>query len=41
MEFARPGLKKLIEKVGEKPGQLIPADWKPKATLPKKLRPKK
>ncbi len=41
MEFARPGLKKLIEKLGEKPGQLIPADWAPKAVLPKRLRPKK
>ena len=41
MEFARPGLKKLIEKLGEKPGQLIPQDWAPKAVLPKRLRPKK
>jgi len=36
MEFARPGLKKLIEKQGEKPGQLVPADWAPRATLPEK-----
>lgn len=26
MKFARPGLKKLIEKVGEKPGQRVPAE---------------
>ena len=39
-EFARPGLKKLIEKVGEKPGQLIPRDWAPAAVLPERLRPK-
>jgi len=38
MEFARPGLKKLIEKQGEKPGQLVPADWAPRATLPEKYR---
>ncbi len=38
MEFARPGLKKLIEKLGERPGQLIPADWAPRATLPEKYR---
>ncbi len=40
MEFARPGLKKLAEKLGEKPGQLIPADWAPQATLPERLSPK-
>ena len=38
MEFARPGLKKLIEKQGEKPGQLVPADWAPRAMLPEKYR---
>jgi hydroxymethylglutaryl-CoA lyase len=26
-QFGRPGLKKLIEKVGEKPGQRVPAEW--------------
>jgi hydroxymethylglutaryl-CoA lyase len=35
MKFARPGLKKLIDKLGEKPGQRVPADWKPEAVLPK------
>jgi len=37
-EFARPGLKKLIEKAGEQPGQLIPGDWAPEAVLPVKYR---
>ena len=27
MEYARPGLKKLKEKFGEKPGQAFPAEW--------------
>jgi len=35
MKFARPGLKKLIEKLGEKPGQRVPPDWTPEAVLPK------
>jgi len=39
-EFARPGLKKLTEKAGEKPGQLVPTDWAPEAVLPERLRPK-
>jgi len=39
MEFARPGLKKLIEKVGEKPGQNAPAEWPEKAVLPKEWGP--
>ena len=39
-EFARPGLKKLIQKLGEEPGQLIPKDWAPAAALPERLRPK-
>ncbi|MDD5711394.1 MAG: pyruvate carboxyltransferase [Smithellaceae bacterium] len=38
MEFARPGLKKLIEKVGEQPGQKVPPDWTPQAVLPEKYR---
>jgi len=39
MKFARPGLKKLIEKLGEKPGQRIPAEWKPEAVLPEPWGP--
>jgi hydroxymethylglutaryl-CoA lyase len=35
--FARPGLKKLKEKFGEKPGQKLPADWADHATLPEKF----
>ena len=27
-EYARPGLAKLKEKLGEKPGQSFPSDWK-------------
>lgn len=38
-EFARPGLKKLIQKLGEEPGQKIPKDWAAKAALPEKYRP--
>lgn len=33
--FARPGLKKLKEKFGEKPGQKLPEDWAEQAILPK------
>ena len=40
-KFARPGLKKLKEKLGEKPGQNVPAEWGPKAKLPEKYRIKK
>jgi hydroxymethylglutaryl-CoA lyase len=39
MKFARPGLKKLIEKTGEKPGQNAPAEWPAKAILPKEWGP--
>lgn len=39
MKFARPGLKKLIEKVGEKPGQNVPAEWPAQAILPKEYGP--
>lgn len=39
MKFARPGLKKLIEKVGEKLGQNAPAEWPAKAVLPKEWGP--
>jgi hydroxymethylglutaryl-CoA lyase len=34
--FARPGLKKLKEKFGEKPGQKLPEDWAEQAILPEK-----
>lgn len=34
--FARPGLKKLKEKFGEKPGQKLPADWADHANLSEK-----
>lgn len=34
--FARPGLKKLKEKFGEKPGQKLPADWADHAILSEK-----
>ena len=40
-EFARPGLKKLIQKLGEEPGRLFPRDWAPAAALPERLRPKR
>ena len=33
-QFGRPGLAKLIAKVGEKPGQRVPPDWTEKAVLP-------
>jgi len=39
MKFARPGLKKLIEKLGEQPGQRIPPDWAPQAKLPDRWGP--
>ncbi len=38
-EFGRPGLKKLIRKLGEEPGQLIPAEWPRQAVLPEKWGP--
>jgi len=38
-EYARPGLKKLKEKLGEKPGQSIPPEWTPQAILPEKYGP--
>jgi len=37
--FARPGLKKLIEKLGEKPGTLMPPEWPERAVLPEKWGP--
>jgi len=39
MKFARPGLKKLIEKEGEKPGQRVPAEWPAEAKLGDKWGP--
>ncbi len=37
-KFARPGLKKLKEKLGESAGQNIPADWGKEAQLPEKFK---
>ncbi|HPL10505.1 MAG TPA: hypothetical protein PLQ77_07225 [Smithellaceae bacterium] len=39
MEHARPGLKKLIEKEKEKPGQQFPDEWSTEAILPEKWGP--
>ena len=39
MEFVRPGLKKLIEKVGEKVGQRVPPEWSKDAIVPEKWGP--
>jgi len=39
MQFARPGLKNRKEKLGEKPGQMLPKEWSTKAVLPEKYRP--
>jgi len=38
MEYARPGLKKRKEKLGETSGQNLPADWAPEANLPEQYR---
>jgi hydroxymethylglutaryl-CoA lyase len=38
-KFARPGLKKLKEKMAEAPGQKLPAEWAEKAVLPERYRP--
>lgn len=35
-QSARPGLKELKEKSGEKPGQMLPSDWANEASLPEK-----
>jgi hydroxymethylglutaryl-CoA lyase len=35
MKFARPGLKKLKDKLGEEPAQKLPGDWTPEPVLPK------
>jgi hydroxymethylglutaryl-CoA lyase len=39
MKFARPGLKKVKEKLGEDPGQQFPVGWSEKAELPEQYRP--
>ncbi|MDH3797666.1 MAG: pyruvate carboxyltransferase [Desulfobacterales bacterium] len=39
LKFARPGLKKLKEKLKEKPGQNWPAEWDAIPVLPKQYRP--
>ncbi len=36
MKYARPGLKKRKEKLGEAAGQQMPSDWAPQAVLPEK-----
>ncbi len=38
-QFARPDLPRRKEKLGEKPGQLVPSEWGEKAVLPEKYRP--
>jgi hydroxymethylglutaryl-CoA lyase len=38
-KFARPGLKKLKEKLKEKPGQSFPAEWDQKPVLPEQYQP--
>ena len=35
-KFSRPGLKKLKENFGEKPGQKLPSDWANEANIPEK-----
>jgi len=40
MKFARPGLKKLKEKQGEQPKQLLPQEWGAEAKLPEACQPK-
>jgi len=39
MEYARPGLAKRKEKLGENPGQKFPEGWQDKANLPEQYRP--
>ena len=38
-KFARPGLKRLKEKMDEAPDQKLPAEWGEKAVLPERYRP--
>jgi hydroxymethylglutaryl-CoA lyase len=37
-KYARPGLAKVKEKMGETPGQKFPSHWAPQAVLPEKYR---
>jgi hydroxymethylglutaryl-CoA lyase len=39
MKFARPGLEKRKEKMGEKPDQNFPTEWAEEAELPEAYRP--
>ena len=39
LQFARPGLDKLKERMDEKPGQKLPGEWTAEAVLPERLRP--
>jgi hydroxymethylglutaryl-CoA lyase len=39
MKFARPGLPRLKEKLGEKQGQKLPQGWGERAVLPEQSRP--
>ncbi len=39
MKFARPGLEKRKEKMGEKPDQNFPTEWAEEAVLPEAHRP--
>ena len=39
MKFARPGLAKRKESLGEASGQNVPIDWGEKADLPERFRP--
>ncbi|MBC2711869.1 MAG: pyruvate carboxyltransferase [Desulfosarcina sp.] len=41
MQYARPGLAKRKEKLGETPYQKLPAGWSEKANLPEQYRPQK
>jgi hydroxymethylglutaryl-CoA lyase len=38
-QFGRPGLRKLVDKEGEKPGQRVPAEWPAEAKLGEKWGP--
>jgi len=38
MQYARPGLQKRKEKLGETPGQNLPGEWAPEANLPEQYR---
>ena len=38
-QFGRPGLKKLKEKLGEKPGQRVPAEWPAEVKLGRQRGP--